>query len=219
MKKIIIIGNSSYSVMLHKYITMTTDWLVMGFSAEEEYIQDDLLNGLKVYNLEILDTYDELRECYAVLAIGYKKMGTLRERLYNKVLDKGFRFVNYIHPTAIIANDARIGEANNILENVVICEGVIIGNANLFYTGSIVGHETKLGNYNTFSIGATTLGYVAIKNNCFLGGRSVIRDAISIGNQVLVGAGVYVDRNLTDESVFVPAKGIVLEGKRSIEFL
>lgn len=219
MKDILIIGNSSYSIMLYKYICMTTDWNVIGFSAEKEYITKELLCDLKVYEIEKLDKYDELKNCKAVLGIGYKKMGILRERLYMEVLKKGISFVNYIHPTAVIAEDAVIGNANNIFENVVIEEGCVLGNANLLYAGCIIGHESKVGNFNTFSIGAITLGCVKVKNNCFFGGRSVVRDNVNIGDCVLVGAGAYADREIKENSVFVPARGIVLEDKTGFDFI
>ena len=82
----------------------------------------------------------ELKKEATYLAYGVEQNGVdylnqIKEKEFQRYKDKGYDFVNYIHPTAIIEKDVVIGEGNNIFEGVIIQSGVRIGNANLIYGG------------------------------------------------------------------------------------
>ena len=49
-------------------------------------------------------------------------------------------------------------------------------------------------------------------------GFSAVKNSVKIGNKCLIGAGAYVNKEVKDGEVVVPAKSVVLD-KKSDEFI
>ena len=84
---------------------------------------------------------------------------------------------NTIHPTAIVSDQARLGESNIVGPHVVIEDEVQIGNGNSFLTGAVVKNGVRIGNDNRvheyavigglpqdLGFDPVTLSYVSIGN-------------------------------------------------------
>ena len=199
MREIYIVGNCIYAEMLLQYLKEDTRLLqnhkICGFVVDKQYIQETIIQGLPVVTFE--DLAQKPREnTDLVLAIGYSKMGDIRKAIFQRCKDMGFSFMSYHHPTAVIHPSVKCGEGNIILENVILEAGCEIGTGNLFYGGAILGHDSKIGDFNTFSIGAVTAGCVQIKNHCFFGVRSAVKDHVMIEDYVLVGATAYAYQDI-----------------------
>ena len=217
MKKLAIIGNGTYANMMKIYIDMTSFGKVLSYVADKEFIYESELDGIEVISFEELFERFSEKEITLIMGIGYTQMGNVRKKIFEQCKARGYKFENYIHPTAIIAPDARIGEGNNILEAAIIEAGVTIGNANLFYGGVIIGHDSSIGDYNTFSVKAVTAGFVTVKNNCFFGVASALKNDIIIHDYVLVGAMACGYKDMEEHSVVVPAGSEVLQHKKSTD--
>ncbi|MCI8669518.1 MAG: hypothetical protein HFI34_08380 [Lachnospiraceae bacterium] len=217
MKNLIIVGNGTYAKMMKKYIDMTLFGQVLSYVADKEFIYETELDGINVISFEELFERFSEKEITLIMGIGYTQMSNLRKKIFERCKERGYRFENYIHPTAIIAPDAKIGEGNNILETVIIEAGVSIGNGNLFYGGVIIGHDSSVGDYNTFSVKAVTAGFVTIKNNCFLGVASAVKNDIIINDYSMIGAMACGYKDMAEYSVVVPARSEVLQHKKSTD--
>lgn len=217
--KIVIVGNSDFAMLLYDYLKDSRDMEVLAFSVEDKYINEKQICGIPVISYEEIQNKYSNQEVKLILGVGYSKMHDIKSQLYKLYSDKGYKFTNYIHSSAIVAPDVEIGDGNVILEGVIIERQSHIGNGNLFFGGSVVGHNNVLGNFNTLSIRAATAGFVTIADKCFLGINAVVRDKIKIESHSLIGAGAYVDCNLKEYEVIVPAKSVVLEDKKSIDFM
>lgn len=205
--------------MMQRYIKLTDFGQVCAYVVDAEYIQETELDNVEVISFEEMQEKYPTEDVVLVMAIGYTQMGNVRKKVFEKCKAMGYRFENYIHPTAIISPDVMLGEGNNILEGVIVEVGVTIGNANLFFGGSMIGHESEIGNYNTFSVKSTIAGCVEVRNNCFLGAASAVKDHVIIDDYVLLGATAYGYKNIPAYSVVVPAKSEILKDKKSIDYL
>lgn len=219
MRELIIVGNGSYSQMLRNYIELTEFSRVVAYAVDKECIQEKELNGIPVISFEDLREKYSCEDVSLIMGIGYTQMGDIRKRVFEKCKLWGYKFENYIHPTAIIAEDVVMGEGNNILEGVIIEVGVSIGNANLFFGGTMIAHESTIGSYNTFSVKVVVAGCVTVQNNCFLGASSAVKDHITLKDYVLLGAMAFGFKNMESYSVITPAKSVILEDRKSTDFL
>lgn len=219
MKNLIIVGNGPYSEMMRNYIEQTETGNILAYAVDAECIQQKEIGGIPVLSFENLRKNFPHDEVSLIMGIGYRKMGEIRKKVFEKCKAWGYQFENYIHPTALIAKDTILGEGNNILEGVILEAGTVIGNANLFFGGSMVAHETMVGNYNTFSVKAVVAGCAVIQNHCFLGASSAVRDHVTLRDYVLLGATAFGFKDMDPYSVVVPAKSMMLEGRKSTEFL
>lgn len=218
-KAILIVGNSDFAKMLYRYMRECHDYEILGFVVELVYINEEKLYGLPVVPVETIEQFYSNEEVQLVLGIGYKKMGNIKKKIFHLLKEKNYSFINYIHPTAVVAENAILGEGNTILENVLIQEGVVVGDGNLIYGNSIVGHESVMGDFNSISLGVTIAGCVTIANNCFLGVSSTIRDHINLAEYVLIGATAYCSEHAKPYSVLSAPCATLLEGRKSTDFI
>ncbi len=219
MKNLVIIGNGSYSSMMKRYVELTGFGIVQAFAVDAECIQEEVLDGIPVLSFEQFRDRFAQEEVELIMGIGYTQMSQIRRMVFEKCKEWGYRFANYIHPTAIIEKNVQIGEGNNILEGVILEESVCLGNANLLFGGSMIAHETTIGNYNTLSVKSVVAGCTTIGDNCFLGAASAVRDHIELKDFVLVGATAFAFKSMEEYAVVVPEKSMVLKDKKSTDYL
>ena len=76
-----------------------------------------------------------------------------------------------------------------------------------------------VGDFNTFSGHADMCGYVTIGNNGYFGKCCEIQEHVKIADYTLVGAKAYVKRDTKPYDVVVPARGLILENKKSTDLM
>lgn len=79
-----------------------------------------------------------------------------------------------IHPSAVVAETAKLGDNVHIGANAVIDECVEIGNNTVIGAGTYIGHYSKVG------------------NDCLIYANVSIRERILIGNRVIIHIGVAI---------------------------
>ena len=81
-----------------------------------------------------------------------------------------------IHPTAVVAESATLGEGISIGANVVVMDDATIGEGTAIHAGSFVGASAVLGR------DATIYPNVTIRNRCVLGDRVIVHSGTVIGS-------------------------------------
>ena len=108
---------------------------------------------------------------------------------------------------------------NIIFEGAVLGYNVKLGNGNIIWNGCNISHESVIGDFNHFSAGTTLGGKTVVENNCFFGMNSVIRGPKTVADYTLVGAGCYISDNTEPYGVYVPARSVHLENKKSTDMM
>ena len=207
MKKYIF-GSNARADVLYEYLKK--DGIeISGFCLNKEYISSTDKNTFSIE--EVLEKDGSDIGIY--LAIGYKNMNYTREKVFKWLKINNIKILSYIHKSATISQNTKLGEGNIILENVVLQPFVNIGDSNIIWEGCVISHHSKIGNFNYFSPAVALAGRVNVGNNCFFGINSTIKNDVVIHNRVLVGASAYISNNIDDSIVVVPPKSIVLSVK------
>lgn len=214
--KLVIIGNTSNARLAHYFFSEDSPFKVVGFSVHSKYITDSHFMGLPVSAFENIQKDYPPSEYQAFVAVGYNKMNTIRESLYNQCKAQGYVLPNYISSKCSFLTKEPIGDNNLILEDNTIQPFVKIGSNNVFWSGNHVGHDCNFGDHNFITSHVVISGFVKVKNNCFLGVNATIRDAITIENETLIAAGAIIMKDTVEKGVYVPARSTLLE-KRSDE--
>lgn len=192
---------------------------IAAFSVNSAYCgMGDTIFDKPVIPLEKLQEKYPPEAFEVILAVGYSQMGKVRRRLAECCKKKGYSLASFIHSSAVISPSSELGEGNILLENVVVAPMAKVGHCNLIWNGVHISHECILGNYNTLSVSSALAGNVTIQDNCFLGVNSTVADHTTVANYTLVGAAGYVKRDTNPYDVVVPARGAVLDGKKSTDF-
>lgn len=105
-------------------------------------------------------------------------------------------FISAIHPSAVIAPTAVMGQGVSIGAGAVINTDARIGDFVLVNTGAIVEHDTVVGACANISPGACLGGRVTIGREAFIGSGAIVRARAKIGAGAVVGMGAIVTRDL-----------------------
>ncbi len=141
------------------------------------------------------------------IAIGNNE---IRKKLFNQILDSGFKIVNLIHKSAIISQSVDIAEDAGILimPYVVVNARAKIEKGVILNTSSVIEHECIVGEFSHISVGAKCAGNVKIGKNCFLGINSCVLPNLSLADDSILGGGATLVKSQSEKGVFVgvPAK-------------
>ncbi len=218
-RKILIFGVSDLAELLYSYLKSDSDneYEICGFVVEQKYIpESNYFCDLKIFSLESVASIFNPKEFSFFVCVGYNKMNSVRERIYNEIRKRGYTILSYIHPSSTILSD-NIGIGTIVFPNVTIDRFTKIGIGNIFYPASLLSHHSTVGDYNFFAVKSCVCGHVTIENNCFIGANSTIRNGIFIADKTLVGACSYISKNTVANSVYVPSKSICLSNLFSSE--
>lgn len=192
MKKLIIFGNTDYACRIYYLFRDYCDYDIIGFCIDKEYKKDDILENLPVYDTDYVINNFNPDDYLLHIAIGYSKLNRIKEEKYNFFKNLGYSFANFIHPTAVIEKNVILGDNlfigafAYINYNAVIHNNVYIGNF------SLIEHHCVIES-NCYISSSKIAGYTVIKQNCFLGMNSAIRDKISIGEYSIIGMGCSIN--------------------------
>jgi sugar O-acyltransferase (sialic acid O-acetyltransferase NeuD family) len=200
--RLVLIGDSAFAEVAHEYFTYDSEYEVVAFSVEKEYVRRDVFLSLPVVPFEELEQRYAPADHHFFAAVVYTQHNRLRARLYQEAKAKGFRPASYISRRAFVWRDVRLGEHCFIFENNVIQPRVRIGDNVVLWSGNHIGHHSAIGDHCFFSSHVVISGYVAIGESCFFGVNATVGNNVAIGEKSLIGAGALV---LAD----VPARKVV----------
>lgn len=83
-----------------------------------------------------------------------------------------------------------------------------IGKQSIINTGAVVEHDCVIGEFTMVAPRATNCGFSKIGNNCWMGAGSVTNNVITVCDDVVVGSGATVVKNINETGTYVgvPAK-------------
>jgi UDP-perosamine 4-acetyltransferase len=133
---------------------------------------------------------------------------TPRQKLFDALKVQEYYFVNTIHPSAVVADSARLGEGVQIMAGAIVQADTRIGNNVIVNTGASVDHECVIGDHVHIAPGATLAGGVHVGERSLVGVGSTILENISIGENCTIAGGATVIDDVADNQTVagVPAK-------------
>lgn len=136
------------------------------------------------------------------LAIGYNDHNRKREDKFHQCREWGFDVASFIHPSASIAGDAKIGDGIWIQEHCNIQNDVLVGDGYIGWASSHVGHSSILEPFVYQTTNSTICGNCHIEKNSFIAANSVIFPRVKLGNHSIVGAGAIITKDTDPYSVY-----------------
>ena len=159
------------------------------------------LSDKKIFDLKAFRESSELSERELIFAIGYRNPEQKARALAN-ALECGLNIVNFSF-TNLTDGDLHFrGLGNLVLPDVILESGVRAGNGNVFWSGSHLCHDIEVGDCNFFAAGSVIGGSASIGNNNFFGLSSTTRDHLVVKDNVTIGMGTVVVRDIEKSGVY-----------------
>jgi sugar O-acyltransferase (sialic acid O-acetyltransferase NeuD family) len=138
-------------------------------------------------------------------------------------LPKDTQFFTFIHPTALLIGDVKIGEGSFIGAYSILTTNINIGEHAILNRGNQIGHDCIIGNYFSAMPNAVVGGNVEIGDRVYMGSCSNIKEKIQITSDCVIGMNGAVVNNILESGTYVgvPCKKKIINkkiyGKRNLQ--
>ena len=200
-RKLVILGDSAFAEVAYEYFTHDSEYEVVAFSVEKEFLKRQTLFGLPVVPFEKMENNFAPEEHFFFAALVYTALNRLRKRLYQAAKNKGYAPASYVSSRAFVWPNVQIGEHCFIFENNVVQPFVKLGNNIILWSGNHIGHHSSLGDHCFIASHVVISGFVSIEKNCFIGVNATVSNNVIIGKDCVIGAGALVIKDLIEDTV------------------
>ncbi len=177
------------------------------------YLDDNAeLRNKNLVGLPVLGTITELAQVAheaVIVGIGNNAM---RKNIFQKLLHSGERCARAIHPTAIVAPSAKIGEGTVVCANAVIGVNAVVGADVILNTSCTVDHDNVIEDHAHLSVGVHLGGgTTTIGEGALVGIGATVMPGIQIGAWSIVGAAALAQHNVPDGVTVVGVPAHILK--------
>lgn len=210
IKKLGIIGCGGMgrkAVQLVKDINLIEpEWELIGFFDDDHATWGKTFEGVKVLG-SIGDLNQIAEEFYCVCTISVPK---IKRKVLSKIKNSNIRFARLIHPTAIIAESASLGEDVIIEAFCFVSVGTCLGNHVQLNCYCGIGHDAYVGDYSSLYWAVNLSGYSKVEEDCILGTKTTVIQNVVVGKGAIIGSNSNVIRDIPPNCTAVgnPAKPI-----------
>lgn len=209
MKKIAIFGAGGFG--------REVKWLIDDINAVSPvwdfigYFDDDFSHVSKIDPKLFLGSKKDLNqwqeELHVVFAIGNP---IVKRNIIGQIQNSRLQYPVLIHPTVCIGNSVTIGEGCIICAGSILTVDIQLGKHVILNLCCTVGHDAVIGDYSSFMPTVNISGEVITGACIYAGTGANIINQVIIGDEVIIGAGAVVTRELPAKctAVGVPAKPI-----------
>ncbi|WP_198027628.1 acetyltransferase [Seonamhaeicola sp. S2-3] len=208
---IVIIGASGHARVIIDILERNNQYNIVGLIDSFKPV------GSYIYNYKILGREKDIPNLkkthnfrHGIIAIGDN---WTRKKIHEKIVKIAprFKFINAIHPTAVIGKDVKIGKGVVVVAGSIINSNAVIGDFCIINTKASLGHDSQLKKYASLAPNSTIGGNVKIGTcTAICLSASIIQD-ITIGKHCIIGASSLIIRDVPNNSKVIGIPGKVIE--------
>ena len=131
------------------------------------------------------ESYEPLPGDGFVLGIG---IPWVRRRVTENLAARGARFLTLVHPTAVVAPSAIIGEGTIVCPHTLVSADAMLGRCVLVNYHASVAHDAGVGDYAVLAPYATLGGFARVGADVFLGLHASVGPGRRVGDRCKVSA-------------------------------
>ena len=200
MKKLLIFGNSVMAEVALFYFNRDSEYEVLGFCVDQEFIENNKFCNLPVFPFEEVEKSHPCSEIDFFIAIGPTKMNVVREGKFLAVKSKGYHCASYISPYAIC--DSKIPENCYIADHAIINPNVELSANTYIYEQVIVSAHATIDKNCYIAPKAYIGSYSFVRNNCILGVNCIIKSKVTVKQYSLIGSNCYIAKDTEEQGVY-----------------
>lgn len=196
MKKLAIIGTKEFAEQITDFAIETGQYEVIGYYdniepkgkvVNERPVLGTVADAVEGYNSHV---FDEI-----FIGVGYTRFD-LREAFYNELKGK-VPFANIIMPSAEVSPSAKLGEGNYVGPHTTIAAHTVVENNVFIHGNCLIGHDSHIKSHSYFSGRDFMAGFCELGERVFVGLSVCIADHMTVTDDVWVGIGSIVAKDLT----------------------
>lgn len=131
-----------------------------------------------------------------VNGLGSVALPLARQRLFERLSAKGYRFASVIDPAAFVSPDVELAEGVQVMAGAVVQPGCRLGDNCIVNSRASLDHDCSIGAHSHVAPGVVLSGEVRLGAGSHIGAGAVVIQGRSIGAGCLVAAGAVVVRDV-----------------------
>ncbi|RZJ34868.1 MAG: acetyltransferase [Flavobacterium sp.] len=207
-KKLVIFGLTELAQLAHYYFTHDSEYEVVAFTLNRDYIRENAFLNLPVVPFEEVENHFPPSEYSMYIAIGYTQISGIRKQKYYEAKDKGYTLASYVSSKSTSWPGLKVGDNTFIMEDNTIMPFCEIGSNILIFVNNILSHHTVFKDHITITSHCAIGGNSICEEQTFFGLNCTTRSNLTIGKGAIIGAAANVLRDVEPYSVMLgnPAK-------------
>jgi sugar O-acyltransferase (sialic acid O-acetyltransferase NeuD family) len=165
------------------------------FMIDDAYYQTETINEIKVIKRSAFEA-DKYKVVVAVAD------PLTRQRMADE-LPKEVEFATLIHNNVIKSKWVEIGEGSIITAGCILTSNIIIGKHSHLNLNTTIGHDCIIEDYFTTAPAVNVSGNCIFGKRVYLGTNAAIREKVTICDDVTIGMGAVVLRNIELPGIYV----------------
>lgn len=163
--------------------------------AIDDFSHEEMTDNVAVYTYERLKS-SYLREQVEIsICVGEPQN---RKKLYEKVIEDGYKTATLIHPDVHVPSTSKIGQGVIITSGVYISTNVHVEDNVLVNVHCVIGHDVILQRNAVLSPNVALGGNCNIGANSYIGMSVPVKEGIIIGSDTVIGMGSVVLRDIPE---------------------
>ncbi|MFC3160367.1 sugar O-acyltransferase, sialic acid O-acetyltransferase NeuD family [Chryseobacterium arachidis] len=208
MKTLAIIGSGELGMQIANFAVQDNHYQKVVFFDDFEHNTEK--NGYQVLGAtdKINQAFEEKKFDELMIGIGYNHLEK-RKEIYLQ-FKNDIPFGNMIHSTTIKDITSKIMPGTVIYPGTILDKNVVISENCLLNLGCVIAHDSTIGDHSFLAPAVKIAGFVTVGEKCFLGINSTIIDNKKITNDVKLGGGSTVTKDIDEPGTYVgsPARKI-----------
>ena len=201
-KKLVIMGSGETGLIAYEYFQFDSEYEIVAFSVNSQYIVESVINDLPVVPFETLEKKYDPNEYEVYVAISSGKLNRNRTKVYKEAKLKGYKCASYISSKAFVWRNVEIGENCFIFENNTLQPFVKIENNVTLWSGNHIGHNTTIKDNCFISSHCVISGFCEVGENSFLGVNCTIENNTKIAKDNFIGAGALIQKDTNEKDFY-----------------
>ncbi|NRF39192.1 acetyltransferase [Pedobacter foliorum] len=145
---------------------------------------------------------EKFKEIHFIPTLGYLSKN-LRLTILDYLINNKYNIFTFIHPTAFVSKNAKIGKGVIIYPLCNIDQGVTIDDGTIILNSSIVAHDTYIGKCCYLAPGVCLSGFIKIEDLCFVGTAAILANNITVGKNSTIAMGTCLTKDINEDSFVI----------------
>ena len=158
---------------------------------------DDNVRQNQGPRVQYLGTIAELVPTENMLAVAAFNEPQSKRAICSELSSKGLQWTNIIHPSAIIARTAKLGQGLIICPYSMIANCAQVGDHVHLNAHSSIGHDAVVADHASISCYCDITGNVKLGDGVFMGSGARVLPGCSVAAGSVIGAGAIVHRSIS----------------------
>ena len=199
VKKLVLLGGGGHCKSVIE-AAESAGYQILGVLDMPENVGKDILSTRVIGTDADIPAY--VGKAEFVITVGFINDPAIRIKLYNKIKEAGGKLATIIASTAYVSKYAEIGEGTVALHQAFVNAGAKVGKNVILNTATNIEHDAVIGDHCHISTGTMVNGECKVGERCFIGSQSVLANCISIGDDIIVSAGSFVRKAISEKGIY-----------------